>query len=508
VPALEARDIWQGESALLAADGSEIPVSQVIVAHRGPDRRIRYLSSVARDIGERKAYEERITYLANYDALTGLPNRNLLEDRVTQAAAAYKRRAGRSFALLLIDIDRFRRINDGLGHTTGDALLKAMAERLCSAMREGDTVARLGSDLFGVLATELIHTEDIMTVVRKLRRAIAAPFEVNGRAVQVSVGIGASVFPRDGEDFTSLLRNAEAATHDAKMKGQAGFQFYARDMTREAEERIALENDLQQAMARGELCLHYQPQVSLQTGRIVGIEALMRWRRGERGYVAPALFIPIAEQLELIHDLGRWALRTACAQLKAWGEAAAGVRMAVNVSARQFRGKQLAEQVARAIEETGLDPARIEIELTESMLVENPEQARRTLEELKAIGVQLSLDDFGTGYSSLNYLTRFPLDCLKIDKSFVKRASEDKHSTVIIEGIILLAGALGLRVVAEGIETEEQLALLKAHGCDEGQGYLFSKPVAAGEVEALMQASATPRVARSAGGARLGLAVP
>ncbi len=473
----ERDGLWHGESALLGADGTEIPVSQVITAHKGPDGAIRFFSTIARDIRERKAYEARLQYFANYDPLTGLPNRSLLGDRALQGIA-HAKRAGRPTALLVMDLDRFKLVNESYSHGAGDTLLRMVADRLRGAVREGDTVARLGADAFAVLATDLARPDDVSAVARKIREAMHSPFWLEARDLHVTVSIGASVYPRDGEEFDILLRNADAAMHRVKAEGRNGFQFYAAAMTRQATDRVELENELRLALGKGELEIHYQPQVVLANGRIVGVEALMRWNHRGRGWISPGQFIPIAEDSDLIHPLGEFALTEGCRRIRAWSDAGfASLRLAVNVSAQQFRSPGFVEAVGRALRASELEPALLELELTESVLVENREEAADILKRLKALGVQIAVDDFGTGYSSLSYLSRLPIDCLKIDRSFVSRVNERGHDAAITQAVISLAHSLAVRVIAEGVETVEQLEFLRMHRCDQGQGYLFSPAV-------------------------------
>ena len=475
--AAERDGLWHGESALLGADGTEIPVSQVITAHKGPNGTIRFFSTIARDIRDRKAYEERLQYFANYDPLTGLPNRSLLGDRALQGIA-HAKRAGRPTALLVMNLDRFKLVNESCSHGAGDTLLRMVADRLRGAVREGDTVARLGADAFAVLATDLARADDVSAVARKIREAMHAPFWLEARDLHVTVSIGASIYPRDGEEFDILLRNADAAMHRVKAEGRNGFQFYAAAMTRQATERVELENELRLALGKNELEIHYQPQVVLANGRIVGVEALMRWNHRGRGWISPGQFIPIAEDSELIHPLGEFALAEGCRRIRAWNDAGfASLRLAVNVSAQQFRSAGFVEAVGRALRAAELEPACLELELTESVLVENREEAADILKRLKALGVQIAVDDFGTGYSSLSYLSRLPIDCLKIDRSFVSRVHEKGHDAAITQAVISLAHSLAVRVIAEGIETVEQLEFLRTHRCDQGQGYLFSPAV-------------------------------
>jgi len=477
---------WQGETAIVRADGAEIPVSQVLIAHRGDDGRVRFLSTIARDIRDRKTYEARLEYLANHDALTGLPNRRLLADRTAQAIV-HARRALRPTALLVLNLDRFKLVIDSAGVAAGDALLRMVADRLRGIVREGDTVARLGADAFAILAADLARADDALTVARKIQEGMRSPLALEGRELHVTVSIGAAVYPRDGEEFELLLRNADSAMHRVKAEGRNAFQFYAAAMTHQAADRLELENGLRLALARRELEVHFQPQVALADRRVVGVEALMRWPHKERGWISPARFIPVAEDSDLIHPLGEFALAEGCRQIKAWDSAGvASLRVAVNVSARQFRSAGFVQAVDRAVRAAGLEPGRVELELTEGVLVESQDQATDILGQLKAIGLRIAVDDFGVGYSSLSYLSRLPIDCLKIDRSFVQRVAEHGRDAAIAQAIISLGHALGLRVVAEGVETAEQLEFLLLHGCDDGQGYLFSKPLHADAITPLV----------------------
>jgi diguanylate cyclase (GGDEF)-like protein/PAS domain S-box-containing protein len=488
-PAAARDGLWQGETAMLSPDGSEVPVSQVVIAHRNPEGGVRFYSTIARDISERKAYEARIQHLANYDALSGLPNRSLLADRAAQAIS-HARRHQRVCALIALTVDRFKLLNESYGHAATDALLKAVGERLTGALRDGDTMAHLGGDTFAALASSLARPEDVLGVVRKIRDMALAPFVVEGREVHVDLSIGASVFPRDGEQFDLLLRNADAAMNRVKAAAGGGFQFYAAAMTKEATDRVEIEGALHGAAARGELQLHYQPQVELATGRAVAAEALMRWTHPQRGSVPPGQFVPIAEQSDLIVSLGEWALQESCRQLRRWNNPQ--LRVAVNVSPRQFRSPGFAEAVARALREHGIEGRRLEIELTEGVLIEDRDQAVAILESLKQTGVQIAIDDFGTGYSSLSYLSGLPIDCLKIDRAFVVRIGKGGRDAAIVQAIISLAHSLGMRVLAEGVETAEQADFLRAHGCDEAQGYLFARPCAADAAGLLLAADSLP----------------
>ena len=428
------------------------------------------------EAAERKNYEARIRHLANFDGLTDLPNRSLLADRTTQAIAQ-ARRGDALCGLLVLNIDRFKLLNEGLGPAAGDALLRQFAARLRDCLSEGDTLARLGGDTFAVLVAGLLRADAMTKFARDFTHVAAEPFVVEAREVHVNLSLGASTFPRDAQDFEGLLANADAAMRRVKSAGGNGFQYYAAAMTSEAAERVELENALRAAPKRGELELHYQPQVDIATGQVIGLEALMRWRHAQRGAISPAQFIPIAEESDLINTLGEWALYEACRQLGGWDSAGypAG-RIAVNVSARQFRSAGFADLVARALREHGIHASRLELELTEGMLIDRREEAVAILNRLKAIGVQIAVDDFGTGYSSLSYLSSLPIDCLKIDRSFVMQTSQGGRHAAIAQAVISLGHSLGMRVLAEGVETPEQLEFLRRHGCDEYQGFLFSRP--------------------------------
>ena len=435
---------------------------------------------------ERNTYETRIRYLANYDALSGLPNRSLLADRTAQAIA-HARRTGRTCGLIVLNVDRFKLVNEGFGQAAGDALLNLLAERLRATVREGDTPARLGADSFAVLAADLVRPDETIALVRKIQEAASLLFALEGRQQHVSLSLGASTFPRDGEDFEVLLRNADAAMQRVKTAGGNGFQYYAAAMTRDATERVELENALRVAPERGELGLHYQPQVEIASGRISGLEALMRWHHPERGLISPAQFIPIAEESDLICSLGEWAVVTACRQLFEWDAGGhPAPRVGVNVSARQFHSPGFADMVARSLRERRISPSRLELELTEGVLIDDREEAVAVLGQLKELGVQIAVDDFGTGYSSLSYLSGLPIDCLKIDRSFVVQTTDGGRGAAIAQAIISLGHSLRLRVLAEGVETPEQLEFLRRHGCNEYQGYLFSRPCTVDAVSGLL----------------------
>ena len=496
-PTAERTGLWSGETAILDPQGNEIPVSQVVIAHRHAEGGVKFYSTIARDMRERKAFERRIEYLANYDDLCGLPNRTLLADRVVQAIT-YARRKKRYCALLVTNFDRFKRVNESYGHAAGDLVLKEFGARSRAALRDGDTVARLPGG-FAVLAADLARPEDVHGVARKVMDAMAPAFDAAGNPVHLTLSVGASIFPGDGDDFEELLRNAEAAKNGAKADGGNRFQCFATEMTRETAARMEIERALRTAVEQGGLQMHYQPQVEIASGRIVGAEALMRWQHAQLGWVSPARFIPIAEESDLIVTLGKWALMQAGRQLAHWRRAGlAPLRVAVNVSARQFRDAGFVETVASAVRENEVDPACLELELTEGVLIDDRARASATLDELRKLGVAIAVDDFGTGYSSLNYLSSLPIDCLKIDRSFVKKISKGGRDMAIVQAIISLGRALGLRVLAEGVETMAERDFLQGHGCHEAQGFLFSPAVDADRASAFLKAGII--LARSHGG--------
>lgn len=430
----------------------------------------------------RQRYAQQLMHQATHDVLTGLANRSLLSDRIAQAIAAAER-SGRVAALLLLDLDCFKVINDSLGHPVGDALLQAVADRLCSLVRKADTVARLGGDEFVIVLPELMKGADASLVAGKVLSALTRPFEIEGQALHVGASIGISLYPQDGSDEGTLLKNVDLAMYRAKFEGRNKFHFYTEELNVHSRERLALESDLRGALERGELLLHYQPQVDLHSGEIVGVEALMRWQHPVRGLLAPAQFISIAEESGLIIPIGAWVIKTACAQQRAWRLVGMpSFRVAVNISAHQFRRHDLLAVVVEALRETGLEARYLELELTETALMQEPDKTIPVLAELRALGLQLALDDFGMGYSSLNYLRQFPLDNLKIDRSFVSDLASTAQSATIVKTIISLAHSLDLKVIAEGAETRAQLDLLSAYGCDEVQGFYFSRPVPADEL--------------------------
>jgi diguanylate cyclase (GGDEF)-like protein/PAS domain S-box-containing protein len=469
--------LWHGEVTMLGAGGEEVPVSQLIIAHRKADGEVRFYSTIARDIRDRKAYEASIEHFANYDPLTGLPNRRLLADRVAQAIT-HARRANRPCALLVVDIDRFGFVNEGYGHKAGDALLRGVADRIRSILSEGDTLARLGDDAFAIASSDLAHEDEALALVQKIRESVRSPLQVEGHDVHITVSIGASTFPRDGESVDLLLRNAVAAKYRAKDQGPDSYQFYLPEMNERAVRRLELEMSLRGALKRDEFVLLYQPKVDLSSGAISGFEALLRWRAGERGLVEPSEFIPVLEDTGLIVPVGEWIVRTVCEQIKSWALQGISPRpVAINLSARQFQQNNLDGFVKSIIDEMGIDPDLLEFELTESLVMTDAEAASRTLKNLKSCGVRLAIDDFGTGYSSLAYLRRFPVDALKIDRAFIRDVPASAEDVAIALAIINLAHTLKFKVVAEGVETAEQLTFLRSNGCDEMQGYYFARPL-------------------------------
>jgi diguanylate cyclase (GGDEF)-like protein/PAS domain S-box-containing protein len=439
------------------------------------------------DITEEKKVEDQIRHMAHHDALTELPNRVLLHDRIGQAIAQ-ARRNRRVAALLVIDLDRFKNINDSLGHQVGDGLLRTVAERLVACVRDADTVARMGGDEFVVVLTDLKRAEDAGPIAQKILGALPRPVNIEDHELRVTSSIGICAYPHDGEDVETLMRNADAAMYHAKETGRNNFQFFTRQMNTAANQRLLLEKDLRLALEREEFTIDYQPQVDLKTGGIVGFEALIRWRHPRRGMVAPSEFIPVAEETGLITPIGEWVLRGACMQARNWRTLGyPQLRVSVNCSAQQFRQEGLVDVVARTLQQTGLPASSLKLEITESVIVEHAEHVIARLKALDNIGVRLSIDDFGTGYSSLGYLKRFPIHELKIDRSFVRDIGTDPDDAAIVSAIIAMARGLELQVVAEGVETAEQLAFLKKLGCDWAQGYYFSKPLPAEEIEPLLR---------------------
>ena len=447
----------------------------------------------AQDISERKRSEREIHRLAYYDSLTGLPNRVLFKDRVTQALA-HARRSQSTLAVLFLDLDRFKVINDTLGHTVGDLLLKQVADRLSDSIRHSDSVgrsvekdethelARLGGDEFTVLLMNIRAAQDAGTVARRILEALSRSFLINGHEISVTVSVGIAIFPTDGDSVDLLLKSSDVAMYHAKEQGRNNAQFYSAAMNALATERLRMENDLRKALERHELIVYYQPQVDIRTNRIVGAEALVRWRHPQRGMLLPGVFLPVAIETGMIQKVDDEVLLMACRQNKAWQDAGyTPIRMSVNVSNLFFHGASLTNAVARVLGETQLNPESLELELTESITMRNVETSITMLLELRAMGVRLSIDDFGTGYSSLSHLQRFPLNMLKIDQSFTRDVTSNSANASITRAIISLAHSMNLSVLAEGVETDEQLTLLRGQECDEVQGHYFGRPMSAEE---------------------------
>ncbi len=419
----------------------------------------------------------RISEYNCFDSLTGLPNRGLLKDRLNMIMAQ-SRREGRQVGVLSLDIDRFRWINDILGHAAGDGLLQAVAGRLQSRLRASDTVSRLGGDEFVIILSAVKHEQDIAHATQDIMNVLTLPVDLNGREIFLTASIGIAIYPLDGNDADGLLRNADTAMCFAKETGRNNYKFFSRELNVRSVERMTLETNLRRALERSEFSLNYQPQIDLKSGEIVGVEALLGWNSPETGAVSPEKFIPIAEETGLIIPIGERALRAACMEARSWQDAGfPAVRVAVNISGCQFRQADLAKTVARILEETGLDPGRLEIELTESVLLENSDTAVSILQELKSLGIRLAMDDFGTGYSSLTYLKHFPIDRLKIDQLFIRDINTSQDDASIADAIIAMGHSLGLEIMVEGVETREQVEFLRSRKCFEMQGFHFSLPL-------------------------------
>ena len=468
---------WQGELMDRRKNGEVYPKWLSITVVRDEKGDITNFIALFSDITERKASYERIQHLAHFDALTNLPNRTLLNEYLDMSIGVAKRSKAQ-LAILFLDLDRFKIVNDSLGHHAGDLLLKIVSDRLTNCIRETDTVARLGGDEFVILLPSIKEPGDAVSVAQKVVDAIAVPFLLEGNEVNIGTSIGIGIYPDNGLDRSTLIKNADAAMYHAKENGRNNFQFFSSEMNDKSFEQLALENDLRRAIKNEEFILNYQPQIDVLTGKIVGAEALIRWQHPEKGLVPPNNFIALAEKCGLIVPMGEWVIKTACAQNLAWQkEGLPPMLIAVNIAAQQFRQKNFKESLMEIIGDIGLDPHLLELEITESALMENADSVLKTLHSLKEIGFHLSIDDFGTGYSSLSYLKHFPLDKLKIDRSFVIDITEDSNNNAIIETIINMGHNLKLKVIAEGVENAEQLATLKGLMCDEIQGYYFSRPL-------------------------------
>jgi diguanylate cyclase (GGDEF)-like protein/PAS domain S-box-containing protein len=470
------------------------PFYNLVLKKIDPDGRVRYVSANGRpmfdsdgnltgyrgtgqDITERKLDEERIQYLATHDALTAIPNR-VLFGRLLNFAIQHARRHQRKLAVMFIDLDRFKIINDTLGHHAGDKLLQSIAGRLKDSLRTSDVVARLGGDEFVVLLQEVHESEEVAMVARKIISAVEQPILLENQECRVTASIGISMYPDDTDDEQALMKNADIAMYLAKEEGKNNFQFYSKNIQVQSVQHLALEASLRHALDRNELFLHYQARVDLRSGKITGVEALLRWQHPELGMMPPMSFIPIAEETGLIVPIGKWVLETACRQNVEWQrQGLPPICMAVNLSPRQFTDDVLLSDLDMILQKTGIAPGLLELEITESMVMGNIERAGRTLSAIKKLGVRFALDDFGTGYSSLAQIRRFPINTLKVDRSFIQHVPQSAEDTAMMEAIVTMGKALNLTVVAEGVETAEQQDFLAKHNCDEMQGYFFSRPI-------------------------------
>ena len=497
--------VWRGELVNRRKDGTTYAEEMTItpVTQHVGNTANRYFVAIKQDITQRKDAEKQVRYLAYYDALTGLPNRTLLQDRLATALAGARRHKDK-IAVLFFDLDRFKDINDSLGHSVGDLLLQEVAERLKTWAREQDTVARVGGDEFLIVLTRLKDLTDVTLAAKRLMDAMTHEFVVQGHPVSVSYSLGIGIFPEHGGDSETLIKNADAAMCCAKEKGRNNFRFFTEDMNAQAVERLTLESSLRLALDNKELFLMYQPQMDIATGRIIGLEALLRWQHPELGLVPPDKFIRIAENCGLIVPIGEWVLRTACSQARKWqDEGLPAVSVAVNVSAIQFRQEDFCELIRRLLHETGLAPQYLELELTESLLLVNADVTLSVLQELKAMGLTLAIDDFGTGYSNFGCLKQFRVSKLKIDRLFIHDVATNPDDAAITTAIIAMAKSLHLKVIAEGVENEEQMSFLRKHHCDEIQGYYFSRPLTVDKVaDKLRGDSAEPHVRAQASGDR------
>ncbi|HEX4984547.1 MAG TPA: EAL domain-containing protein [Burkholderiales bacterium] len=492
--------LWNDEFRMLRDDQSVVHVFARGSVTRAEDGAARRMVAVLEDITERKEQEERTRFLADHDELTELPNRSLFRQNLNKALQRAER-SGKMLSILFFDLDRFKNINDSLGHDAGDEVLRAVAERLTACVRKIDMVARFGGDEFAVLTEGLTAEDQASTVARKILETLSKPMILAGRQYRPAASIGISTYPTDGRDAQSLLKNADIAMYRAKEEGRGTFQFYSEQLNTHSVQRLEFESNLTNALNNREFVLYYQPKVDLATGKVTGVEALIRWVSPQLGFVPPGEFIAIAEETGLIVPIGRWVAQTACVQNRAWQKGGLPqLRIAINISARQMGDKGLVAFINDTVRKTGLTPESLELEITESAVMSNQEHAEKVLNELKGLGFQLTMDDFGTGYSSLAYLKRFPFDCVKIDQSFVRGIPESKDDEAIVEAIIAMAHSLQLKVVAEGVETREQYDFLSRLGCDQIQGYYFSKPIPSSEIIKLLFKTMTREAAVAAGG--------
>ncbi len=484
--ALDADGMWVGELWSRRRDGEVYPEQRTVVAVRDEQRQLQHYVTMFSDISVEKFAAERVHRLAHYDATTELPNRVLLQDRLLNAINRAAR-VGGNLALLFLDLDGFKLINDTYGHSAGDEVLRLVGVRLMSRLRKVDVVARVGGDEFAVVLSDVGNVGDVQNICGQLLEVITEPYEINAQENRVTTSIGIALFPHDGTDVQTLLKHADAAMYRAKESGKNRYAFYEPEMNREAEERLQLIRQLRRALEREEFGLCYQPQYDLATGRLVGVEALIRWRDAQGRLVPPTRFIPVAEDSGLIIKLGAWVLNEACRQAQQWREQGLDFgRLSINISGRQFQDEGLQAAVAEALAASGLPADRLELELTESWVMEGPFRAETQMRALNEMGVDLVIDDFGIAYSSMAYLKRFPVQKLKIDRSFIRDIIADSDDAAIVSAIIAMGHSLGLRVVAEGVETAEQSAFLRSTGCDEAQGFLFGRPVPSDEMNVLL----------------------
>lgn len=474
------------DCVLIRRDGVERAIEDSGAPIHSRNGRIEGAVLVFHDVSESRAMKQKMAHLAQHDFLTDLPNRALLNERLSQAIGLADRHR-RQVALMFLDLDNFKYVNDSLGHLIGDQLLQALAERLSACVRGTDTISRQGGDEFVILLTEIEQPQDAVNVAEKLLAALALPQHISGHELHITLSIGISIYPDDGVDAETMMRNADTAMYAAKTGGRNNYQFFKAEMNTHMVRRTMIESGLRRAVQRGEFMLHYQPQIDLASGRIAGIEALIRWRDPKLGIIYPEQFILIAEESGLIVPIGRWVLREACRQVKAWLDAGLhAVPVAVNISAAEFRCKDFREGVAMILKETGLPPRYLELELTENVLMRDAEASISELRALKAMGLHLAIDDFGTGYSSLSYLKRFPIDTLKIDQSFVRDVATNEDDAIIVGAVIGMGRNLKQRVIAEGVETPEQFSFLCAKQCAQGQGFRFGHPMSAEDFRHLL----------------------
>jgi len=474
---------WQGELVTSGDNGASLVEDITVTPARNEAGAVESVITIKRNITEKKVYEERLDHLAHHDPLTGLPNRLLFSDRLSQSLAQARRRE-RLAAVMFLDLDQFKLVNDTLGHNAGDVLLWQVAGRLTKRLRDVDTIARMGGDEFTIILTDIASSDDAIAVAQRVLSLFAQPFTLAGRELFISTSVGISVFPSDGEDAETLVRNADAAMYRAKEQGKDSYCLYTESLNAAALEQMTLLNNLRKAIQNEEFTLHYQPRVDIRTGDLLGLEALIRWVHPEMGPIQPSQFIPVAEDSGLIGPITDWVLRTACAQNKAWQDSGLPpLEVAVNISARQMEQDGLVATVRRTLDRAGLEPRYLGLELTESALMRNPETSVKILRRIREMGVRVSLDDFGTGHSSLSKLKRLPIDTVKIDQSFVKDINTDHENAAIATAIVAMAHGMRLRVLAEGVETVEQLEFLRALECDEVQGYFIGRPVPHEEIE-------------------------